>query len=72
MIKIYTTSTCVYCHTLMDWLDELGVEYEEVNAENNPEIKSVPVTVFIDEEGNETIVKGFNRPKIKKLLKKIT
>ena len=71
MIKIYTTPTCVYCHTLMDWLDELGVEYEEVNAENNPEIKSVPVTVFIDKEGNETIVKGFNRPKIKKLLKKL-
>ena len=70
MIKIYTTPTCVYCHTLMDWLDELGVEYEEVNAENNPEIKSVPVTVFIDKEGKETIIKGFNRPKIKKLLKK--
>lgn len=68
MIKIYTTPTCIYCHALMDWLDELGVSYEEINAENDPEIKSVPVTVFIDKSGAETRVSGFNRPKIKKLL----
>lgn len=66
MIKVYTTPTCVYCHALLDWLDEIGVEYEEINAENSPEIKSVPVT----EINGERIV-GFDRPAIKRHLKKL-
>ncbi len=66
MIKIYTTPTCAYCHALMDWLDELGVEYEEVDARGNAEIKTVPVT----EIGDERIV-GFDRPAIKRALKKL-
>lgn len=66
MIKIYTTETCVYCHALMDWLDSMGVEYEEVDATNNPEIKKVPVT----EIGDMRIV-GFDRPAIKRALKNI-
>lgn len=64
MIKIYTTPTCVYCHALMDWLDEMGVKYQEVDATKYPEITTVPVT----EIGNEKIV-GFDRPAIKKALK---
>lgn len=64
MIKIYTTPTCVYCHALMDWLDEMGVKYQEVDATKYPEITTVPVT----EIGDEKIV-GFDRPAIKKALK---
>lgn len=63
-VKVYSTSTCPYCHALMDWLEELGVEYQEINAENMPEISAVPVT----EIGKERIV-GFDRPAIKKALK---
>ena len=66
MIKIYTTPTCIYCHALMDWLDEMGVEYEEIDATGNPEITSVPVTKI----GNETII-GFDRPAIKRALKNL-
>ncbi len=66
MIKVYSTNTCPYCHALMDWLDDLGVEYEEVDATGNPEITVVPVT----EIGNVRIV-GFDRPAIKKALKNI-
>ena len=66
MIKVYTTSTCAYCHALMDWLDEMGVEYEEVDATQYPDIAAVPVT----EIGGERIV-GFDRPAIKKALKKL-
>lgn len=65
MIKVYSTSTCPYCHALMDWLDSLGVEYQEINAENISEITAVPVT----EIDNEKII-GFDRPAIKKALKK--
>ena len=63
MIKVYTTPTCIYCHALMDWLDELGVEYEEIDARDVEGIATVPVT----ETGDKRIV-GFDRPAIKKAL----
>ncbi|MBR2998345.1 glutaredoxin family protein [Candidatus Saccharibacteria bacterium] len=63
MIKIYTTPTCAYCHALMDWLDDMGVEYEEIDATKNPEITAVPVT----EINGERII-GFDRPAIKRAL----
>lgn len=66
MIKIYTTPTCAYCHALMDWLESIGVEYQEVDATKYPEIKTVPVT----EIGDLKIV-GFDRPAIKKALRNI-
>ena len=65
MIKVYTTATCAYCHALMDWLDDIGVGYVEVDATKYPEISTVPVT----EIDGEKIV-GFDRPAIKKALKK--
>ena len=65
MIKVYTTMACAYCHALMDWLDDMGVEYTEVDATKYPEITSVPVT----EINGEKIV-GFDRPAIKKALKR--
>ena len=66
MITIYTTPTCAYCHALMDWLDGLGVEYQEKDARNEKDIKTVPVT----EINGERIV-GFDRPAIKKALKSL-
>ena len=66
MIKVYTTPTCIYCHALMDWLDEMGVKYQEVDARGMDDIKTVPVT----EINGERIV-GFDRPAIKKALKNI-
>lgn len=65
-IKIYTTPTCIYCHALTDWLDEQGIEYEELDATKMDDIAVVPVTVI----GDEKIV-GFDRPAIKKALKKL-
>ena len=64
MITIYTTPTCAYCHALMDWLDSKGIEYVEVDATKNPEIKAVPVT-----EINGERIEGFDRPAIKRALK---
>ncbi len=66
MIKVYTTPTCVYCHALMDWLDEKGVEYVEMDATKDPDIATVPVTEI---EGERIV--GFDRPAIKRALKKI-
>ena len=55
----------MYCHALMDWLDELGVKYQECDATKVPGISAVPVTQI----GDATII-GFDRPAIKKALKK--
>lgn len=62
-IKIYTTPTCAYCHALMDWLDDKGIEYEEIDATTMDDIAAVPVTVIGD-----TKIVGFDRPAIKKAL----
>ena len=66
MIKVYTTTTCAYCHALMDWLDSIGVEYEEKDATKFPEISTVPVT-----EINGQKIVGFDRPAIKKALRNL-
>ncbi|MBR0479788.1 glutaredoxin family protein [Candidatus Saccharibacteria bacterium] len=66
MIKVYTTPTCAYCHALMNWLDEMGIEYQEMDATREEGIAAVPVT----EINGERIV-GFDRPAIKRALKKL-
>ena len=63
VVKVYSTSWCPYCHVLMDWLDSLGVEYEEIDAENM-DLKSVPVT-----EIDDIKIIGLDRPAIKRALK---
>lgn len=50
----------------MDWLDNMGVEYEECDASTRDDISAVPVT-FI---GDQKIV-GFDRPAIKRALKSL-
>ena len=65
MIKVYTTPTCAYCHALMDWLESKGIEYVEVDATKEPDIKTVPVT-----EIDGVRIVGFDRPAIKRALAK--
>ena len=50
----------------MDWLDEMGVEYEEVDATGMEDIRVVPVT-----EIDGVRIEGFDRPAIKKALKQL-
>ena len=76
MIKVFTTPTCVYCHALMDWLDEQNIKYTEIDATTSDEaidrgISAVPVTIVTDVEGHETKIVGFDRPALKKALKNL-
>lgn len=48
----------------MEWLDQQGIEYEEIDATTMPDISAVPVT-----EINGQRIIGFDRPAIKKALK---
>jgi glutaredoxin 3 len=42
-VEIYTTGWCPYCHAAKELLEEKGVAYEEVNADD-PEVRSAMVT----------------------------
>lgn len=65
-VKVYTSETCVFCHAETAWLDELGVEYEEIDIHDNDlGITAVPTTDI-----NGELIIGFNRPAIKRALKK--
>ena len=67
--KIYTTLFCPYCRMANEFLKQRGVEFEEVNVQENHEAalemiqktgqNGVPVI-----EINNKIIVGFNREKI--------
>ena len=69
-IKVYSTPTCPWCHKAKDFLNEKGVEFEELDVSSNEEARhemveksgqmGVPV---LDIDG--TIIVGFDVEKIK-------
>ncbi|NLY36898.1 MAG: glutaredoxin family protein [Tissierellia bacterium] len=72
-IIIYTSNTCGYCHAAKDYLDSLGVEYQERNVSTDMEARKelmqkgfmgVPV-LLVDEE----VIQGFDKARIDQLLK---
>ncbi len=73
-VKVYSTPTCPWCHKVKEFLEELKVEFEDINVAENQEAandmveksgqRGVPV-VDIDGE----IIVGFNPDAIKKALK---
>ena len=74
-IKIYTTSSCPYCHIAKDFFREKNLEFTEVNVAENQEALKEMVTKsgqtgvpVIDIDGK--IVKGFNRPELEKIIGK--
>lgn len=74
MIKVFTTSNCIYCHALLDWLDNQNIAYEEIDAVTSEEalerhISSVPVTIVTTPDNKEIKIIGFDRPALKKALK---
>jgi len=38
--KIYTTTTCPYCHAAKDLLGQKGTSYTEINVTNDPKLRS--------------------------------
>ncbi len=74
-ITIFTTPECVFCHALMEWLEEKGLNFKEVDISDiknraeaeellGHEIQSVPVSYAY---GKEII--GFDRPSFRKIIK---
>lgn len=77
-IKIYSTTTCVYCRALKDYLKSKNVAFEEVLLDQHPEemqasmdtcgSMGVPCTHITLDDGTEERVLGFDKPKIDQIL----
>lgn len=77
-IKIFTTTTCPYCHALMDYLKSKQVDFEQVNLDDHPEEvraaldscgqMGVPCSHIVKDDGQEENILGFNKAKIDEAL----
>lgn len=77
-VTIYTTTTCPYCKMEKEYLDSKGVKYENVfvdqDANKAQEMMDlsgqlgVPFTVIEEEDGSETKILGFDKPKLNEAL----
>ena len=73
-VIVYSASWCAFCKAAKEYLDKLGVKYNEVDVESSPQAgkeameksgqTGVPV---LDIDG--TVILGFDRPKIDLALK---
>ncbi len=74
-IKIYTTSSCPYCHMAKDFFQEKNLEFTEVNVAEDPEAlkemfaKSGQTGVPVIEIDGK-IVRGFDRPELERIIGK--
>ena len=76
-VIVYSTSWCAFCHSEMEWLKKLGVEFtakdieaepaarDELLGKNGGNFQGVPVTDIAGE-----LVLGFDRPKLEDALRR--
>ncbi len=73
-VVVYTSSTCPYCDSVKEYLNERGVSYTEKNISTDVDARKelmkmghmgVPVTIVDGEE-----VVGFNKERLDELLDK--
>jgi len=68
-VIIYSATWCAFCHAAKDYLDKLGVKYDDRDVEHSPQYATEAVTKS-EQTGipvldiNGTIIIGFDRPKI--------
>ena len=71
MVTIYTTTWCGFCKTAKNYMDSLGVEYQEKDVEKDPDAgaeavyKSGQMGVPIIDVNGQIIV-GFDKPALDK------
>ena len=73
-VQIYSTPTCHYCKMAKEFFNDHHIAYEDFNvgldATRRQEMidksgqMGVPVIVIADEEGEESIIVGFDKPTI--------
>lgn len=74
-IKVYSTTTCPWCHKAKDYFTEKGLEFEDINVSENQEAakemveKSGQMGVPVIDIDGEIIV-GFDQAAIEAALNK--
>lgn len=74
MVTIYSAVWCAFCHAAKDYMDKLGVAYQDKDVERDPSAmkesveKSGQMGIPVLDIGG-TIIVGFNRPAIETALK---
>ncbi len=73
-ITVFTTKTCAYCPMIKKYLSAKGMEYEEVNLDEQPHRQqealaisgamTVPVTVVTKQDNSREVVVGYNLSKL--------
>ena len=73
-VRVFTTIACPYCFTLMEFLKEKGIEFEEIDVSKDEKAREEMIkksgkleAPIIEIDGQ--IVVGFDKEKIVKLLK---
>lgn len=73
-VTVYSADWCAFCHAAKDYLDKLGVKYQEKNVESDVAFAQEAVEKshqtgipVLDIDGK--IIIGFDRPKIDAALK---
>lgn len=74
MFKVYSTPICPECTKLKNFLNEAGVDFEEINVLENKDaadfvvemtgMRRVPVF-----QADDLLIVGFNKSEIEKILK---
>ncbi|HSX46835.1 MAG TPA: glutaredoxin domain-containing protein [Patescibacteria group bacterium] len=74
MVTVYSATWCAFCHAAKDYLDKLGVKYEDLDVEHDPANATASVQKsgqmgipVLDIDGD--IIIGFDRPRIDAALK---
>jgi glutaredoxin 3 len=73
-ITIFTTNTCGYCQMVKKYLGAKGMEYEEVNLDEQPQRQAealslsgaltVPVTVVTKQDDSQEVIVGYNLARV--------
>lgn len=68
---------CNPCSMVSDWLDQRNVEYEKVNAFNDPmraaqaKVRSVPTLILMEDDVEVARTVGFKPDEIENLIKQL-
>ncbi|MBC7708003.1 NrdH-redoxin [Polaromonas sp.] len=73
-VTVYSATWCAFCHAAKDYFDKNGVKYTDKDVEADPKFAEESVTKSGQRgipviEINNTIIVGFDRPKIDAALK---
>lgn len=77
-VKVYSTTTCPYCHMEKDYLKSKGIEFEDILVDKQPDqvqklldtcgSLGVPCTHIIKDDGTEERILGFDKARLDQVL----